>query len=140
MRIGVMPRRGSAWKCPIRQRTVVPTAESSKNGNSFRFLLHIFPSILALGLGPEFFGRVRMVPIPLDEEAIFKIAARIPSQEARFEYLQQVCAEDQALVERVLTLLLAHEESPSFLESPLPGFAATEVRAISEQAGDIIGP
>ena len=72
-----------------------------------------------------------MVPKPRDEEAIFKLAGRIPSQEARIEYLQQVCAEDQTLVERVLTLLLAHEESPSFLESPPPGFAATEVRTIT---------
>ncbi len=81
-----------------------------------------------------------MVAKPLDEETIFKMAARIPSQDARLEYLEQVCAEDQALVERVLTLLFAHEESPSFLESPPPGFAATEVRAMTEQAGNIIGP
>jgi WD40 repeat protein/serine/threonine protein kinase len=77
----------------------------------------------------------------LDEEAIFKIAAAIPAQDTRSEYLHQVCGDDQALVSRVLNLLRAHEESASFLESPPPGIAVTlDTPSISEQPGDQIGP
>ena len=37
----------------------------------------------------------------LDEERIFHIARQIPATEARDKYLDQICAGDQALRERV---------------------------------------
>ena len=58
-----------------------------------------------------------MTAKPVDEEAIFRIAAEIPSKETRSEYLQQVCGRDDALLDRVMTLLCAHEKLPDFLES-----------------------
>ncbi len=48
-----------------------------------------------------------MVAKPLDEEAIFKVAAGIPSEEVCSDYLQQVCGGDDALLNRVLILLRA---------------------------------
>jgi WD40 repeat protein/serine/threonine protein kinase len=76
----------------------------------------------------------------LDEEAIFKIAAGIPAQTTRSEYLHQACGGDEALFHRMLMLLRAHDESAGFLESPPRGIAATvETLPISEQPGDHIG-
>jgi len=64
-----------------------------------------------------------MVARPPDEEVIFKIAAGIASEGIRSDYLQQVCCGDTVLLDRVLTLLHAHED-PGFLESPSPSVLA----------------
>jgi serine/threonine protein kinase/WD40 repeat protein len=78
---------------------------------------------------------------PLDEEAIFKVACQIESPQARADYLKQVCGDDQALFDRVATLLRAQEEAPSFLEAPPPGIGATvDVPTPSEKPGTVIGP
>ena len=53
----------------------------------------------------------------LDEEAIFHIARDLTNQEKRDTYLDQVCAGDQALRDRVEALLGVHEQSPEFLHS-----------------------
>ena len=53
-----------------------------------------------------------------NEEAIFKIAMEILSEEPRQEYLRQACGNDDALRTRVMKLIRAREDSPSFLESP----------------------
>src|SRR5437899_11448436 len=77
----------------------------------------------------------------LDEEAIFKVACKIESPQGRADYLNQVCGDDQALFDRVATLLRAHEEAPSFLESPVPAIGATaDFRPPTEKPGTMIGP
>jgi len=78
---------------------------------------------------------------PLDEEAIFKVACKIDSPQARADYLKQVCGDDQALFDRVATLLRAYEEAPSFLESPAAAAAATiDEPAATARPGTVIGP
>ena len=78
---------------------------------------------------------------PLDEEAIFKVACKIESPQGRADYLNQVCGDDQALFDRVATLLRAHEEAPSFLESPAPAIGATaDFPPLNEKPGTVIGP
>ena len=56
-----------------------------------------------------------------DEKAIFNVARRIDSPEARADYLQQVCGADGRLLDRVTALLRAFEDKQSFLESPPVG-------------------
>ncbi len=53
----------------------------------------------------------------LDEERIFHIAREISSEAARREYLEQICAGDAALHERVEALLKVHDDEQSFLKS-----------------------
>ena len=81
-----------------------------------------------------------MVAIRLDEEAIFKIAIELATDEARAAYLSQVCGDDEALLNRVRTLLSAHDEAPRFLE-PSPVIAATAGMPMNDAAvGTQIGP
>ena len=82
-----------------------------------------------------------MVAKRFDEEAIFKVAAGIPAQDIRRDYLQQVCGGDEALLGRLQTLLRAHDEAPSFLEPLAPSIAATiDFPPITERPGTQIGP
>ena len=82
-----------------------------------------------------------MVAKRFDEEAIFKVAAGIPAQDIRRDYLQQVCGGDEALLGRLQTLLRAHDEAPSFLEPLASEFAATiDFPPITECPGTQIGP
>jgi serine/threonine protein kinase len=82
-----------------------------------------------------------MVAKLLDEEAIFKVAADISSEDTRSDYLQQVCGDDDALLNRVLILLRAHEDAPSFLESPPSGIVSTfNILPMTEKVGSVIGP
>ena len=53
----------------------------------------------------------------LDEERIFHIARKQLDRDTQTEYLDQVCAGDQALRERVEELLRVHEQEQSFLKS-----------------------
>ncbi len=53
----------------------------------------------------------------LDEEEIFHVAKSIPEAECRSKYLDQICAGDMALRERVEALLTVHEQELSFLKS-----------------------
>ena len=75
-----------------------------------------------------------------DEEAIFKIAFQIPSEEGRTSYLNQVCGDRPQAIKRIQALLRAHDEAPPFLSSPPSVLAATAVGDVSEQPGDSIGP
>ena len=78
---------------------------------------------------------------PVDEKAIFKVACCIESAEAREDYLRQVCGDNPEIHDRVATLLRMHEESPSFLESPLAGGdAALDRGPLLELPGTQIGP
>ena len=56
----------------------------------------------------------------LDEERVFHLARLLPSKESVAEYLDQICARDQALRERVEALLAVHDEEQSFLASVEP--------------------
>jgi eukaryotic-like serine/threonine-protein kinase len=76
----------------------------------------------------------------LDEEAIFNVARKIDSAEARSDYLQQVCSDDAALRARVQALLQVHEQDKSFLRTPDPALAATVDEPITERPGTVIGP
>ncbi len=77
----------------------------------------------------------------LDEKAIFNVARKIDSEEARAEYLHQVCGADGNLFERVDTLLRAYEEQASFLESPAAdSFSPTIDQPPLEEPGTQIGP
>src|SRR5213076_1613514 len=76
-----------------------------------------------------------------DEQAIFEVARKIHSREAREVYLQQICGDDAAIGERVRALLKAYEASASFLESPAAGPAGTiDMPAPAERPGTVIGP
>ncbi len=81
-----------------------------------------------------------MEPRSISEESIFGIARKIDSPDARDAYLAQVCGNDQALRERVASLLSAHADAASFLESPAPEFDATSAQSIAEKPGTAIGP
>jgi hypothetical protein len=49
----------------------------------------------------------------LDEEAVFHIARQLASADARATYLDQVCAGDASLRERVEALLTIHSGVPT---------------------------
>ena len=77
----------------------------------------------------------------LDEKAIFKVACSIESAEARDDYLQHVCGDKPELQIRVARLLQVQAESPSFLEAPAVGVAATiQLSSPAERPGTRIGP
>jgi WD40 repeat protein/tetratricopeptide (TPR) repeat protein/serine/threonine protein kinase len=76
----------------------------------------------------------------LGEEAIFNVARKIDSPEARGDYLNQVCAVDEALRGRVQALLQVHEREKGFLACPVPRFPATIDQPMAEGPGTIIGP
>lgn len=72
----------------------------------------------------------------IDEERIFHLARKQPDAGARAEYLDQVCAGDQGLRERVEALLEIHEQEQSFLKSngePPPTEAIGELNVTSGQ-------
>jgi serine/threonine protein kinase len=82
-----------------------------------------------------------MVAMNLDEQAIFEVARKIDSREAREAYLQQICGNDAALEQRVRALLKAYDESASFLESPAATPAGTiDIPTATECPGTVIGP
>jgi serine/threonine protein kinase/Tfp pilus assembly protein PilF len=93
-----------------------------------------------------------MAAVCLDEQAIFEVARKIGSNEAREAYLQQVCGDDEAIGQRVRALLKAYEASASFLESPAAGLpsplggegpgvsgATIDAPAPTERPGTVIG-
>ncbi len=76
----------------------------------------------------------------LDEAGIFNHARKIDAPQARADYVKQMCADDQALFDRVAALLSAHDTERSFLESPpLVLDAMTDVPQIREGPGTVIG-
>ena len=83
-----------------------------------------------------------MVVRKLDDQAIFEVARKIGSPEARQAYLLQVCGEDLAVSKRIEALLHAHDESESFLESPPPGLGNLQTinQPLVELLGTQIGP
>ncbi len=83
-----------------------------------------------------------MVVRKLGDQAIFEVARKIGSCEARQAYLLQVCGEDLAVSQRIEALLHAHYESESFLELPPPGLGniGTINRPLVQLLGTYIGP
>ena len=82
-----------------------------------------------------------MGEIQHNEESIFDVAIQIESKQAQEDYLQQVCGNDVALIERVRALLEIHINEQSFLANPPAGLSDTiEANQVTEQPGDVIGP
>ena len=79
-----------------------------------------------------------MSPDKPDFQAIFNAAAVLASDEDRARYLDQACGVDSQVRQRVEALLQAHSEAGGFFGGPSP--AATDIRPITEQPGDQIGP
>jgi WD40 repeat protein len=80
-----------------------------------------------------------MSPDPKRVEAVFSAALEKPSAEERLALLDQACAGEPALRQRVEALLQAHQEARSFLEGPIPALAAEEYdppAAASQQAAE----
>jgi eukaryotic-like serine/threonine-protein kinase len=81
-----------------------------------------------------------MAIAPSDEEAVFKVAYKIASPEARNAYLKQACGDNSTLRDRLDALLRMHDEEQSFLESPPPGIdGAIESLSLAEQPGKTVG-
>src|SRR4051794_13259291 len=81
--------------------------------------------------------------IQLDEEAIFQVARKIESPEARAAYLDQVCGGDRGLRDRLEALLHVYEQEHGFLESPPlqpNGSPTADVPPLAEGPGSVIGP
>ena len=90
-----------------------------------------------------------MAETQLQEQAIFEIARKIESRDARRSYLQQACGASAELKERIADLLRAYDEGSSFLEAPPPGLDTSahmswilrpSTRLVAERPGTIIGP
>ncbi|MER3461342.1 MAG: serine/threonine protein kinase [candidate division GAL15 bacterium] len=75
---------------------------------------------------------------PLDEEALFHAARRIPAGEARELFIKQACGEDAGLAERVRALLEMHEQEPVSAEAPPE--PTVDYPSIAERPGSRIGP
>ncbi len=81
-----------------------------------------------------------------DEQAIFEVARKIDSRDARQAYLQHMCGDDADLHHRVTALLGAYESSEGFLESPPIGLGTLEAGGANgdqpplEAPGTQIGP
>jgi hypothetical protein len=67
-----------------------------------------------------------MIPDPKRVEAVFDAALEKSSAEERSALLDEACAGDPALRLRVETLLKAHQEARSFLQSPIPALVAAD--------------
>jgi WD40 repeat protein len=67
-----------------------------------------------------------MIPDPKRVEAVFSAAQEKSSPEEQSALLDEACAGDQALRQRVEALLQAHQEARSFLQEPIAGPVAGE--------------
>jgi WD40 repeat protein/serine/threonine protein kinase len=75
-----------------------------------------------------------------DEPAIFNTARRIEAPEARRQYVEQACGDNEEMRERIEALLRVHDEERSFLEPPTQGFEAAFAEPRREDRGGVIGP
>src|SRR6266481_4321976 len=82
-----------------------------------------------------------MLAQQIDEKAIFNIARRIDSREARADYLQQSCGADTDALRRLAELLQVNDKEQSFLESPaVANEASPTIGGPQERPGTHIGP
>src|SRR5207245_2616141 len=76
----------------------------------------------------------------MNEEALFDQALATPPS-ARAAFLEEACAGDPGLRQRLEVLLQAHEHPGSFLRGPAPALAGTvDEPAVAERPGMVIGP
>src|SRR5207247_6771754 len=115
MPIGLTPSPGSAWSWPTpRTSTPSPTffLRNRFLGRGNRpWFSHCHPKPAPAMRAED----SSMAAMSLDEQAIFEVARKIDSREAREAYMQQVCGDDAAIGQRVRVLLKAYEASASFL-------------------------
>jgi serine/threonine protein kinase/tetratricopeptide (TPR) repeat protein len=80
-----------------------------------------------------------MNPPPNREVAIFDAALQLP-EDQRARYLDEACAGDGSLRQRVVALLRAHDAAGTFMDRPaVASGAGTKVDKPEEQPGDKIG-
>ncbi|MCA9172342.1 MAG: protein kinase, partial [Planctomycetales bacterium] len=75
----------------------------------------------------------------LDEESIFHTARKIAHPAAQAEYLEQICAGDQSLYERVKSLLEVEQQETNFLKSHNVSQFTSNESLVAEQPGQQIG-
>ncbi len=75
----------------------------------------------------------------LNEEEIFHVARKITDPETQAKYLDQICAGDQPLRERVEALLKVHEQPEGFLAPEAEPGATADQPSIAEMPGHEIG-
>ena len=61
----------------------------------------------------------------MDEQSIFLEALNQPDAEARNNWLDQACGDDQELKQRLLKMIEKHQQASDFLEQPAPGLDET---------------
>ena len=76
----------------------------------------------------------------MSDTGIFKAAVKLPP-ERRAAYLDQACGTNHELRREVESLLAAHDQAGSFLESHLARLPGTvDEPSIAEKPGTVIGP
>ena len=70
-----------------------------------------------------------MAEQPRDEEAIFLAALERATPQERHAFVEETCAGDQELLQRVKELLASHDDSMGPLDSPPVGVDATSTPA-----------
>src|SRR5262245_29722282 len=84
---------------------------------------------------------VRSGETVMSERAIFIAALEKDDPAERAAFLDQACADNPPLRQRIERLLKAHEPADSFLEHRPPGLGVTvDEPPIAERAGTVIGP
>jgi serine/threonine protein kinase len=77
----------------------------------------------------------------MSERAIFIAALEKDDPDERAAFLEQACADDRPLRQRIERLLKAHEPADSFLEHRPPGLGGTvDEPPVTERPGTVIGP
>ncbi len=76
----------------------------------------------------------------IDEKAVFVAALGLSDAQEREAYLQEACAGDPALVDRLRELLSAHDESHGPLDRRPPALGVTVDTTAREGPGTVIGP
>src|SRR5262245_35043740 len=79
-----------------------------------------------------------MTALKPDEETIFHAARKMPTGDARRDYLQQTCGGDAALLERVQALLEVHDRDHGILANAPPMTVGFET-SLTERPGTTIG-
>ena len=74
------------------------------------------------------------------KDEIFNAAAELADVEERAAFLEQACGEDSALKAEIVELLENDSGEDSLLDRSTPGVLATEIFAITEQPGSVVGP
>jgi serine/threonine protein kinase len=83
-------------------------------------------------------GNPNMKPTPQREEALFQAAAQLDNK-ARSAFLDGACRGDDALRQRLETLLAAHEQTGGALAEPVPAAKATMKIEFADASDESIG-